>query len=86
MAKGRNFLSLFDAKPLIKRSRFRIGGVRAQGVPAILLAVAAIVAARGLSQVAFRAVTMLPETLNEARRLCLALRVRAEMLPRATLE
>jgi hypothetical protein len=86
MAKGNAFLKLFDAKPLLKQSRFRAGRIDARGVPAILLGVAAIVAVRGLTAACYKAASLLPDTLREARELLLAVRSRPQMLPRATVE
>jgi hypothetical protein len=49
-------------------------------VPAILLGVAAIVAARGASAALYKGAAILPESLREARQLWLALRTQREML------
>jgi hypothetical protein len=86
MAKARSFLALFDAKPLVKASRLRVGKLETRGVPAILLGVAAIVAARGVAAALYRAASVLPDSLREARELLLAARSRREMLPHVTVE
>jgi hypothetical protein len=84
MAKAKVALALitraFDVKPLLKRSRLRLGPLDARGVPAILLGVAAIVAARGASAALYKGAAILPESLREARQLWLALRTQREML------
>jgi hypothetical protein len=80
MAKMRDLIAVFDAKPLVKRSRFRMGSLDARGVPAILLGVAAIVAARGLSSALYQCATVLPDSLREARALWLTVRAPREML------
>jgi hypothetical protein len=88
MAKRNELLAILDAAPLAKalakRSRLRFAGIDARGVPAILLGVAAIVAARGVSAALYKAVAVLPESLREAREFWLALRPPREMLPQAT--
>jgi len=80
MAKMRDVVALFDAKPLVKRSRLRLGPLDARGIPAILLGVAAVVAARGLSGALYKCAAVLPESLREARALWLTVRVPREML------
>ncbi len=81
MTQRNALLALLDAKPLVKRSRLKIGKIDARGVPAILIGVAAIVAARGLTAALYKGATILPESLREARQLWLAVRTRPEMLP-----
>jgi hypothetical protein len=71
---------MLDYKPLVKGSRFSAGPLRARGVPAILLGVASIVAARGITVALVRGAGILPETLREARALWLAVRAQREML------
>ncbi|MBC5811282.1 MAG: hypothetical protein GIW95_10610 [Candidatus Eremiobacteraeota bacterium] len=59
-----------DSDALGRGSRIRIGkNVRVQGVPAILLAVACVVAAGGAMAVLEKAVPLLPDTLREANEL-----------------
>jgi len=82
MAKQRGFLDLFDGRPLVRGSRFRFGGVRARGVPAILCGAAAIVFAAGTGKALNRGVVALPETIREVRLFWLALRgERRELSP-----
>jgi len=57
------FIDVFDARPIVKRSRLRFGPLEARGVPAILLGVAAIVTASALH----RAAASLPEAIRETR-------------------
>jgi hypothetical protein len=80
MSKMGDVLALFDVKPLLKRSRLRMGPLDARGVPAILLGVAAVVAARGLSGALYKCAAVLPESLHEARALWLTVRAPREML------
>ena len=75
------FLDLFDARPLVKTSRLRVGNVRARGVPAILIGVATIVFAAGCGEALKRAAGALPETLRVARNVMLMTRSARE-LPR----
>ena len=59
----------FDAARVLRASRLRFGGVRAMGVPEILLGAAGIVLAAGFSR-SFRTIApMLPETLRELKSL-----------------
>ena len=56
-----------DAARLMRASRLRVGRVRAMGVPAILMGVAGIIVAAGVSR-SFRTIApMLPETLRELK-------------------
>jgi len=80
MAKKLQLFELFDVKPIVKGSRFRVGSLRARGVPAILLGVASIVAARGVTAALCKGAGILPETLREARRLWVTIRAPREML------
>jgi hypothetical protein len=82
MAKRRGFLDLLDGRPLVRGSRFRFGGVRARGVPAILCGAAAIVLAARAGAALNRGIVALPETIREVRLLLVALRgERRELLP-----
>jgi hypothetical protein len=59
----------FDPARVLRASRIRFGGVRAVGVPAILIGVSGVIMAAGLSR-SFRAIApMLPETLRELKSL-----------------
>jgi hypothetical protein len=59
----------FDAARVMRSSRLRVGKVRAMGVPAILMGVAGIILAAGVSR-SFRTIApMLPETLRELKSL-----------------
>ena len=80
MTAFERFIDLFDARPLIKRSRLRIGAIDARGVPAVLIGVSAIVAAAGTARVLHKTAAVLPEALRETRQLLLAVRPPAPML------
>jgi len=80
VAKKNDFVALLNPRPLVKRSRLRFGALQARGVPAILLGVAAIVAARGFSGAMYKAAAILPESLREARLFWLAVRAQPDML------
>ena len=59
----------FDPARVLRASRIRFGGVRAMGVPAILIGVAGVIMAAGLAR-SFRTIApMLPETLRELKSL-----------------
>jgi hypothetical protein len=59
----------FDPARVLRASRIRIGKVRATGVPAILIGVAGVIVAAGVSR-SFRTIApMLPETLRELKSL-----------------
>ncbi len=81
MAKKNELLALLNPRPIVKASRLQWGALETRGVPAILLGVAAIVAARGLSGAVYKAAAILPESLREARLFWLAVRGRPDMLP-----
>ncbi len=75
MRSPRSALDLLDALPLLCSSRVSLGKrVRARGIPAVLLGVAAIVLASGVSRALQRATAILPESLREARAFWLAIR------------
>jgi hypothetical protein len=60
----------FDVLPrLLRASKLRFGGVRAQGVPAILLGVSAVIVAGGLARSIATVAPMLPEALRETKNL-----------------
>ncbi len=70
-------LDAFDLPGIIRASRFSIGKhVRARGVPAILLGTAAIVLATAAGRTLERTLTVVPESLREAREFWLAVRNR----------
>jgi hypothetical protein len=50
---------------LLRTSKLRIGGVRAQGLPAIFLGIAGIVIAAGAARSLRQLAPQLPETLRE---------------------
>jgi hypothetical protein len=59
----------FDPARVLRASRLRFGDLRAMGVPAILIGVAGVVLAAGISR-SFRTIApMLPETLRELKSL-----------------
>jgi len=59
----------FDPARLMRASRLRFGNLRAMGVPAILIGVAGVIVAAGISR-SFRTIApMLPETLRELKSL-----------------
>jgi hypothetical protein len=62
-------LARIDPVQALRASKLRYGGLRAQGVPAILLGVAAIVLAAGAMRSLGAAAPNLPETLREMRAL-----------------
>jgi hypothetical protein len=64
----KNLVKLDPAKAL-RASKLRVGSVRAQGVPAILLGVAAIVLAAGAMRALQMGAPNLPETIREIRTL-----------------
>lgn len=62
--------SMLDPETIARSARVRFGkNVRFQGVPAILVGVACIVATVGAIKLLEKAAPMLPETLREAREL-----------------
>jgi hypothetical protein len=59
----------FDPARVLRASRLRFGDVRAMGVPAILIGVAGIILAAGVSRSMGTIAPMLPETLRELKSL-----------------
>lgn len=74
-----HLLDVLDARPLLKSSRIRVAGIRARGIPAVLVGAAAIVFAAGLTEALKRAATALPETVRETRKLILTARAAREL-------
>lgn len=64
-----------------KTFTLEIGGLRAQGVPAVLLGAAAIVLAAGVARTLFNATPNLPEAFREARGLLGAMRGETALPP-----
>jgi len=62
-------LPAFDPARALRVSKLRIGNLRAQGVPAILLGVAGIVLAAGAMRALQAGAPNLPETIREIRQL-----------------
>lgn len=63
-----------DIAKITKTFRLEAGGVRAQGIPAVLLAAAGLVLAAGVSRTLLASAPSLPEAFREARGLLGALR------------
>jgi hypothetical protein len=59
----------FDPARVLRASRIRAGRVRAMGVPAILIGVAGVILAAGVSRSLGTVAPMLPETLREMKNL-----------------
>jgi hypothetical protein len=59
----------FDPARVLRASRLRFGDVRAMGVPAVLIGVAGIILAAGVSRSMGTIAPMLPETLRELKSL-----------------
>jgi hypothetical protein len=57
----------FDPARVLRASRIRVGRVRAMGVPAILIGVAGVILAAGVSRSLGTVAPMLPETLREMK-------------------
>lgn len=64
-----------------KTFQIEVGPVRAQGVPAILVAMTGVVIAGGVASSLIRSSDRLPETLNAARALAQTLRPEQTKLP-----
>ncbi len=64
----------FDPARVLRASKIRIGRLRAQGVPAILIGAAAVILATGAARSLRVATPLLPETLREAKNLLEATR------------
>ena len=59
----------FDPARVLRASRLRIGNVRAMGVPAILIGVAGVILAAGVSRSLRTIAPTFPETLREMKSL-----------------
>ena len=59
----------YDPAPALLASRLRVGKLRATGVPAILIGVAGIILAAGVSRSLGSIAPTLPETLREFKTL-----------------
>lgn len=70
----------FDPARILRASKLRVGTLRAQGVPAILLGVAGIVVCAGFMRALRAAAPNLPETLREAKHLVEATRPEPKLL------
>ncbi len=62
-------LALLDPAKALRASKLRYGGLKAQGVPAILLGVATIVVAAGAMRALAAGAPALPDTIRELRHL-----------------
>jgi len=62
-------LPAFDPARALRVSKLRLGNLRAQGIPAILLGVAGIVLAAGAMRALQAGAPNLPETIREIRQL-----------------
>jgi hypothetical protein len=62
-------LPAFDPARALRVSKLRLGNLRAQGIPAILLGVAGIVLAAGVMRALQAGAPNLPETIRELRQL-----------------
>ncbi len=72
--RARSLRALFKGIARVQRTfSIEIGPLRATGVPALLLGVAGIVLASGVTAALAKGATRLPETLGEARGLADAL-------------
>lgn len=69
-----DFAKFFKGVSRVTRTfRIEAGPVRAQGVPAVLVAVTGVVIAAGIANALTKSSDRLPETLREARNLAQAL-------------
>jgi len=62
-------LANFDPARTLRVSKIRIGNLRAQGIPAILIGAAAIVLAAGAMRALKAGAPTLPDTIRELRQL-----------------
>lgn len=66
---------------MTKTFSLEVGPLRAQGVPAVLVAVTGVVLASGVARALMQSSDRLPETLREARSLAQAMRPEVPKLP-----
>ncbi len=79
MADSTSLRKALDLGRVARASRFALGKrVRARGVPAILMGAATIVLAASAGRALERMVTVLPDTVREAREFWLAVRGRRQ--------
>lgn len=77
-----NFSKYFKGLAKVTKTfSLEVGPVRAQGVPAILVAVTGVVLAGGVAKALMQSSDRLPETLREARSLALAMKPEVPKLP-----
>jgi len=77
-----NFTKYFKGLAKVTRTfSLDVGPVRAQGVPAVLVAVTGLVLAGGVARALARSSDRLPETLREARALAQTMRSDVPKLP-----
>ncbi|MDQ2662882.1 MAG: hypothetical protein M3Y18_02465 [Candidatus Eremiobacteraeota bacterium] len=70
-----NFKGYFKGLARVTRTfKLEIAGFRAEGIPAVLVAVGGVVLAAGVTRALAHSADRLPETLREARGLAQALR------------
>jgi hypothetical protein len=74
MADFTSLGAALDLRGVTRASRFSVGTIRARGVPAILMGAAAIVLAAAAGRALERMVTVIPDTMREARESRMALR------------
>jgi hypothetical protein len=77
----KNLALLSSPLKAMRASKIRIGSLRAQGVPAIVLAVAGIVLAAGATKTLQACAPNLPETIRELRQLAETTRRSRELKP-----
>lgn len=77
-----NFSKYFSSLAKVTKTfKIEAGPFRAQGVPAVLVAVTGVVLAGGVAKALTMSSDRLPETLREARALAQALRPEQHKLP-----
>ncbi len=77
-----NFKGYFRGLARVTQTfKLQYGDFKAEGVPAVLLGVTAIVLAGGVARALSQGADRLPDTLKEARSLAMALKSRVPELP-----
>lgn len=77
-----NFNKYFKGLARVTKTfSLEVGPLRAQGVPAVLVAVTGVVLATGVARALMQSSDRLPETLREARSLAQAMRPEVPKLP-----